>query len=70
MWESRLHFFLEQGYSCILPDRRGHGRSDRPVTGYDVDTRADDLAALIELLDLRDITLVAHPAATARWSAV
>lgn len=60
MWEYQLHFFLEQGYRCILPDRRGHGRSDRPAGGYDVDTRADDLAGLIEELDLRDVTLVAH----------
>lgn len=60
MWEYQLHFFLEKGFRCVLPERRGHGRSDRPGTGYDVDTRADDLAALIELLDLRDVTLVAH----------
>lgn len=60
MWEYQLHTFLEQGFRCVLPDRRGHGRSDRPGGGYDVDTRAEDLAALIELLDLRDVTLVAH----------
>ncbi|MFI1915737.1 alpha/beta fold hydrolase [Nocardia sp. NPDC020380] len=60
MWEYQLHYFLEQGYRCILPDRRGHGRSDIPSGGYDIDTRADDLAALIDLLDLRDVTLVAH----------
>ncbi|WP_328410016.1 alpha/beta fold hydrolase [Nocardia sp. NBC_00403] len=62
MWEYQLHYFVEQGYRCILLDRRGHGRSDRPATGYDVNTRADDLAALIEHLDLRDVTLVAHSA--------
>ncbi|MEV0248403.1 alpha/beta hydrolase [Nocardia sp. NPDC050712] len=60
MWEYQLHYFLDRGYRCILVDRRGHGRSDRPSTGYDVDTRADDVAALIEHLDLRDLTLVAH----------
>lgn len=60
MWEYQMHFFLEQGYRCVLPDRRGHGLSDRPSGGYDVDTRADDLAALLEQLDLRDVTLVAH----------
>jgi pimeloyl-ACP methyl ester carboxylesterase len=59
-WEYQLHHFLAQGYRCVLPDRRGHGRSERPSGGYDVDTRADDLAALIELLDLRDVTLVTH----------
>src|SRR5689334_10364955 len=59
-WEYQLHHFLGQGYRCVLPDRRGHGRSDRPAGGYDVDTRADDLAGIIELLDLRNVTLVAH----------
>ncbi|WP_067532692.1 alpha/beta fold hydrolase [Nocardia crassostreae] len=62
MWEYQVPFFLEQGYRCILLDRRGHGRSDRPSTGYDVDTRADDLAALLDQLDLRDVILVAHSA--------
>lgn len=61
-WEYQLHHFVEQGYRCVLPDRRGHGRSDRPAAGYDVDTRADDLAGLMDLLDLRDVTLVAHSA--------
>ncbi|GAB3209604.1 alpha/beta fold hydrolase [Nocardia tengchongensis] len=60
MWERQTPFFLEQGYRCVLLDRRGHGRSDRPSAGYDTDTRADDLAALIEHLDLRDAILVAH----------
>ncbi|MEY9930737.1 non-heme chloroperoxidase [Catenulispora sp. GP43] len=62
MWEYQVQFFLEHGYRCILPDRRGHGRSDRPSGGYDADTRADDLAALLNLLDLRDTTIVAHSA--------
>ncbi|MFE6863445.1 alpha/beta fold hydrolase [Nocardia sp. NPDC057668] len=62
MWEYQLHYFLDRGYRCVLPDRRGHGRSERPSTGYDVDTRADDLARLVEHLDLRDFTLVAHSA--------
>ncbi|WP_067695351.1 alpha/beta fold hydrolase [Nocardia jejuensis] len=62
MWEYQLSFFLDQGYRCVLLDRRGHGRSDRPSTGYDVDTRADDLAALLEHLDLREVTLIAHSA--------
>ena len=60
MWEYQVPCFLERGYRCVLPDRRGHGRSDRPPGGYDIDTRADDLAALIEHLDLREVTLVAH----------
>lgn len=62
MWEYQVPFFIGRGYRCVLPDRRGHGRSDRPSGGYDIDTRADDLAALIEHLDLREITLVAHSA--------
>ena len=41
-------------------DRRGHGRSGQPGRGYDCDTLADDLAALIEHLDLREVTLVGH----------
>ncbi|WP_040812520.1 alpha/beta fold hydrolase [Nocardia concava] len=60
MWERQVPFFLEQGYRCVLLDRRGHGRSDRPSSGYDTDTRADDLAGLMEHLDLRDAILVAH----------
>lgn len=48
------------GMRCVLYDRRGHGRSDRPAAGYDLDTMADDLAAVIEHFGLRDITLVAH----------
>ncbi|NUU26371.1 MAG: alpha/beta hydrolase [Streptomycetaceae bacterium] len=60
MWEYQIPFFVEQGYRCIAVDRRGHGRSDRPSGGYDIDTTADDLAALLEHLDLRDVTLVGH----------
>jgi non-heme chloroperoxidase len=62
MWEYQVPFFVEQGYRCVLLDRRGHGRSDRPGTGYDFDTLADDIAALIEHLGLRGVTLVGHSA--------
>lgn len=62
MWEYQVPFFVERGYRCVLLDRRGHGRSDRPSTGYDLDTRADDVAELIQHLDLRELTLVAHSA--------
>jgi len=48
------------GLRCVLYDRRGHGRSDRPATGYDIDTMADDLAAVIGHFDLHETTLVAH----------
>jgi non-heme chloroperoxidase len=44
----------------VLYDRRGHGRSDRPATGYDIDTLADDLAAVISHFDLHEATLIAH----------
>jgi non-heme chloroperoxidase len=54
-----LHL-VDQGFRAISYDRRGHGRSDDPGHGYDYDTRADDLAALIEDLDLRELILVGH----------
>ena len=50
--------FSEQGLRCIAFNRRGHGRSDDPGSGYDIDTLADDLAALLAQLDLREVTLV------------
>jgi pimeloyl-ACP methyl ester carboxylesterase len=62
MWEYQVPFFLDNGYRCVPLDRRGHGRSDRPSGGYDLDTLADDLAELVERLDLSDITLVGHSA--------
>ncbi len=60
MWEYQIPYFVERGYRCVAFDRRGHGRSDRPSGGYDLDTFCDDLAALLDHLDLRDITLVGH----------
>ncbi|MEU5209794.1 alpha/beta fold hydrolase [Streptomyces sp. NPDC020742] len=60
MWEYQLPFFLERGYRCVAFDRRGHGRSDRPSDGYGIDSTADDLAVLLEHLDLRDVTLIGH----------
>lgn len=60
MWEYQIPFFAERGYRCVTFDRRGHGRSDRPAAGYDLDTLADDLAALVDHLDLRDVTFVGH----------
>jgi non-heme chloroperoxidase len=62
MWNYQLPAFTAPGLRCVAFDRRGHGRSDRPGRGYDYDTFADDLAALIEGLDLRDVTLVGHSA--------
>lgn len=62
MWEYQVPFFVEQGYRCVLLDRRGHGRSDRPACGYDLDTLSDDLAHLLEYLDLTSVTLVGFSA--------
>lgn len=60
MWEYQQAELVDQGLRCIAYDRRGCGRSDQPWHGYDVDTLADDLATLVEQLDLRDVTLVGH----------
>ena len=48
-------FLASHGFRCIAHDRRGHGRSSQPWNGNDLDTYADDLAALIEALDLNDV---------------
>ena len=58
MWESQAVFLAEQGFRVISYDRRGFGRSDQPWTGYDYDTLTDDLAALIDRLELSAVTLV------------
>ena len=60
MWEFQIPHLVGEGFRCIAYDRRGHGRSDWPWNGYDYDTLADDLAALLEHLDLRNVTLVGH----------
>ncbi|MBV8163265.1 MAG: alpha/beta hydrolase [Candidatus Eremiobacteraeota bacterium] len=59
-WEDQMFFLASRGYRCIAPDRRGHGRSSQPWGGNDLDTYADDLAQLVELLDLEDAVLVGH----------
>lgn len=64
MWEYQFSAFLDAGFRCVAMDRRGHGRSDTAATGYDVDTLTDDLAGLLDHLDLRDVTLVAHSMGT------
>ncbi|HXH31526.1 MAG TPA: alpha/beta hydrolase [Bacteriovoracaceae bacterium] len=59
-WEKQVLFFLEKGYRVITYDRRGFGNSSRPATGYDYETFSADLHALIEHLELTDLTLVGH----------
>src|SRR5437588_1905561 len=59
-WDDQLLFVASQGYRAIAHDRRGHGRSSQPWDGNDMDTYADDLAALIDALDLKDAVLVGH----------
>jgi non-heme chloroperoxidase len=58
IWEYQLTELSDQGFRCIAYDRRGHGRSSDPGRGYDYDTLSDDLAAIIERLDLTEVTLV------------
>lgn len=65
MWSYQLTELMTAGFRCVTYDRRGHGRSDRPPTGYDIDTLADDLAAVIDRLDLSNITLIGHSMGTA-----
>lgn len=59
-WEKQARFLAEHGCRVVSHDRRGHGRSDRPWHGNEMDTYADDLACLLEALDLTGVTLVGH----------
>ena len=59
-WDDQMVFLGLHGYRCIAHDRRGHGRSSQPWNGNEMDTYADDLAALVEALDLRDAIHVGH----------
>ena len=59
-FEDQMFFLASRGYRCIAHDRRGHGRSSQPWTGNDMDTYADDLAALMEALNVRDAIHVGH----------
>jgi pimeloyl-ACP methyl ester carboxylesterase len=60
MWDYQFAALGDRGVRCIAYDRRGHGRSDQPAAGYDYDTLADDMAGVIEALDLTDLTLIGH----------
>ena len=59
-WDGQMHFLVQQGFRVIAHDRRGHGRSSQSSSGNDMNGYADDLAAVIETLDLRNATLVGH----------
>jgi non-heme chloroperoxidase len=59
-WDDQLFYFASNGYRAIAHDRRGHGRSSQTWTGNDMDTYADDLAALVEELDLKNAIHIGH----------
>jgi non-heme chloroperoxidase len=59
-WDGQMLFLAQQGFRVVAHDRRGHGRSGQASSGNDMDGYADDLAAVIETLDLRNVTLVGH----------
>lgn len=59
-WEDQMMFLTSRGFRCIAHDRRGHGRSSQPGNGQDMDTYADDLAALVQTLDLTNAIHVGH----------
>jgi non-heme chloroperoxidase len=59
-WDGQMHFLVQQGFRAIAHDRRGHGRSEQASSNNDMNGYADDLAAVIETLDLKNITLVGH----------
>src|SRR5689334_5144158 len=59
-WDGQMLFLAQNGFRAVAHDRRGHGRSSQPSSGNDMNGYADDLAAVIEALDLRDVTVVGH----------
>jgi non-heme chloroperoxidase len=59
-WEDQMFFLASKGYRVIAHDRRGHGLSSQPWNGNDMDTYADDLATLLNALDIKEATLVGH----------
>jgi len=59
-WDAQMLFLVQKGFRVIAHDRRGHGRSDQPAKGNDMDTYADDLAAVLNTLDIKEAVLVGH----------
>jgi non-heme chloroperoxidase len=59
-WDGQMHFLAQNGFRVVAHDRRGHGRSGQATAGNDMNGYADDLATVIETLDLRNVTLVGH----------
>ncbi|MFJ1257824.1 alpha/beta fold hydrolase [Cupriavidus sp. CuC1] len=59
-WDAQMLYLVQKGFRVIAHDRRGHGRSDQPAQGNNMDTYADDLAALLDALDIKGATLVGH----------
>src|SRR6186713_1729215 len=59
-WDGQMLFLVQKGFRVIAHDRRGHGRSGQASSGNDMNGYADDLATVIETLDLRNVTLVGH----------
>jgi non-heme chloroperoxidase len=64
MWDYQMAAFADRGFRCLGIDRRGHGRSDQPAHGYDSDTLADDIADVIETLDVSGLTIIGHSMAS------
>jgi len=60
VWGGHMAALTGRGFRCVAPDRRGHGRSEVPCTGYDLDTMVDDVSRIMDQLDLRNAVLVAH----------
>lgn len=59
-WDGQMHFLAQHGFRVIAHDRRGHGRSEQASSNNDMNGYADDLAAVIETLDLKKVTMVGH----------
>ncbi len=59
-WDRHMTTLARHGWRCVAFDRRGHGRSDEPGTGYDFDTLADDMAVVMDSRDLQNVVLVGH----------